>query len=723
MTTERRRILPLDKKVVNLIAAGEIIIAPANALKELLENSIDAGATQIEVVVKDGGMKLLQITDNGSGINKEDLPILCQRFTTSKLVEFEDLRSISTYGFRGEALASISHIARLSVITKTKDDSCAWKASYKDGELIGGLDDGVKPIAGKDGTVLVVEDLFYNIPSRLRALKSKNEEYANILEVISKYLIHVDNVGFSCQKQGGNGLDIMVRSNLSRKERIRSVYGSAIANNLLNVDIKIDEDFRTQFGLLKCQGSVSNTSFENKKSIQPIFFINHRLVVCNPLKRALGALYSTYLPKGHKPFIYLSLEISPQNVDVNVHPTKREVRFLNEDEVVDRIVVSIDDVLSDLDSSRKFLTQQILTNARKIEDDIEERRNKRTRGLVEEPVTREKKKAIPLSQFKKPYEHEMVRTDHSQTTLNNFVKSFSSQNTQQTNSAEDSIDIDDVSQDFDSSTILETTTATKEIEPVRLQSIISLKQELQARGNRFLTQIFAQHTYVGIADYEKRLCCIQHDVNLYLVDYASLCSEFFYHIGLADFAAFGKIEIVNEGGIDILHLLKKEVYENEEFVKIFCERNQIKELPDLRDSVQTCFVNMCEMWEEYFSTEIDVSDSFAPKLKSLPLLLKGYIPSWNKLSLFLFRVITKVNWNDEKECLGGILRQFALFYVPEIIYDDVENAKERKMKIGACLENLIMPMIKKKFLATDNLARDVIEIASLPRLYKVFERC
>lgn len=740
--SEKRRILPLDKTVVNLIAAGEIIIAPSNALKELLENSIDAKSSQIDIVVKDGGLKLLQITDNGQGINREDLPILCERFTTSKLVEFEDLQKISTYGFRGEALASISHIARLNVTTKTQNDACAWKASYKGGELIDGYNNGIKPIAGKVGTVLVVEDLFYNVPSRLRALKSPNEEYAGILDVVSKYSIHVENVGFNCQRQGGSGLDVMVRKQSSRKDRIRSIYGSNIANNLLEVNLDIDSDFKNEFGINSCTGMISNTSFENKKAIQPILFINNRLVICDPLKRSINSLYSTYLPKGHKPFIYLSLEIAPQNVDVNVHPTKREVRFLHEDEIIEHIVQGLESQLEELDSSRKFLTQQILTNARKIEDAIDERRSKRSRLLDTNIQTKEippdTPKPIPLSQFRKPYEHEMIRTDYSQTTLNNFVRSqqpsrratraltnenISSRMESRDNISQQETLFVDEDPEIDSSTIIEATKVVKERTPMTLISVRTLRKELQDRANTNLTQIFAQHTFVGIADYYRRLCCIQHDVRLYLVDYASVCTELFYQIGLTDFGNFGKIEIINEGGIDIKQLIQSEIYENSDLVKMYLENNKMDQMPDLDDLAQTCFTDMSEMWEEYFSVEIDISNPDNPKLKSLPLLIKGYIPSWNKLSLFLFRVISKVNWEDEKECLGGILRQLALFYIPEMIPDDLEDVEERQERIRDFLENLIMPVVKRKFLATDIMIRDVIEIASLPKLYRVFERC
>lgn len=736
--TERRPILPLDKTVVNLIAAGEIIIAPSNALKELLENSIDAKADQIEVMVKDGGLKLLQITDNGIGIAKLDLPILCERFTTSKLVEFDDLREIQTYGFRGEALASISHVSRLSVITKTDDDECAWKANYSNGELIGN-EDGIKAVAGKTGTMLIVEDLFYNIPSRLRALKSANEEYSKIVDVISKYSIHVENVGFNCQRQGGKGLDLMIRKTSSRKDRIRTVYGSGVANNLLNVSLDLSQEFKDSYGLNKCEGCITNTSFENKKSIQPVFFINHRLVVCESLRRAITSLYSTYLPKGHKPFIYLSLEIKPQNVDVNVHPTKREVRFLNEDEIIQEIVVELDKILSELDSSRQFLTQKILTNTRKIENEIEDRRSKRLKySQSEEIKTKETfKPVIPLSQFKKPYEHEMVRTDYNQTTLNNFVKNSQQSQTVRnlTSSLSENNDNDTFVEesfheyDNDSAIILETNEIKKTRKPMVLSSIKELRHELQSRGNQNLTEILSKHSYVGIADYNKRLCCIQYDVRLYLVDYASLSNELFYHIGLADFGNFGKIEITNDGGIDIRKILNNEILENESFIEFYKTENNTTEIPNLNDLLNTCFVEMKEMWDEYFSIEIDITDKLNPKLKSLPLLLKNYIPCWNKLSLFLFRVITKIDWNDEKKCLGGILRQLALFYIPESIdeaeSDNVDNNEIsiRKENVANSVENLIMPLIKRQFLATDNLTRDVIEIANLPKLYKVFERC
>ncbi|CAM9388381.1 unnamed protein product, partial [Discosporangium mesarthrocarpum] len=238
---EAPRILKLDEVVVNRIAAGEVVQRPSNAVKELLENSLDAGATSITVTAKQGGLKLLQIQDNGHGIRREDLPIVCERFTTSKLREFNDLKTVSTFGFRGEALASITHTARVTITSKTPASHVAYKAKYSDGKLVPGApgqSSDPKPCAGVTGTTILVEDLFYNMDTRRRAFKSPGEQYQRILDVMSRYAIHCggSGVSFTCKKHGQPSPDLHTPARSSRQGNIRIVFGASVARELVELE-------------------------------------------------------------------------------------------------------------------------------------------------------------------------------------------------------------------------------------------------------------------------------------------------------------------------------------------------------------------------------------------------------------------------------------------------------------------------------------------------------
>ncbi|XP_033607794.1 DNA mismatch repair protein Mlh1, partial [Cryptotermes secundus] len=334
----------LDETVVNRIAAGEIIHRPANALKEMIENSLDARAGTIQVTVKSGGMKLLQIQDNGTGIRKEDLGIVCERFTTSKLEKFEDLSTIATYGFRGEALASISHVAHLTIVTKTANEQCAYR--YSDSKLKA----PAKPCTGNQGTQITVEDLFYNMSTRRKALKSAAEEHNRIADVVGRYAIHNSDVGFTLKKQGESLADIRTPPNSTVVDNIRTIYGNTIAKELL--ELKAADDALR----LKLTGYISNVNYSSKKHIM-LLFINHRLVESAALKKAMEQVYSVYLPKNNHPFLYLSLELDSRNIDVNVHPTKHEVHFLHEDLVLDKIKAAVEGNLLGCNTSRVFYTQ------------------------------------------------------------------------------------------------------------------------------------------------------------------------------------------------------------------------------------------------------------------------------------------------------------------------------------------------------------------------------
>ncbi|KAG7665155.1 mlh1 [[Candida] subhashii] len=684
-----RRIQKLDTSVVNKIAAGEIIIQPANALKEMLENSIDAKATMIDILVKDGGLKLLKITDNGNGIHKDDLPLLCERFATSKLRKFEDLESIATYGFRGEALASISHISRLSVITKTQDSKLAYKAFYINGKLCGSnfkpssSNVEPKPTAGRDGTQIIVEDLFYNIPSRLRGLKSKSEEYAKVLDIVGRYSIHTGHVGFSCKKFGDPIQQLNTRPDLPLKERIRIVYGSEVANELMFIE---SDNTSEELGLGKVVAAITNANFNNRKKIQPIFFINHRLVSCEPLKRAINSVFQFFLPKGSHPFFYISLEIKSENLDVNVHPTKREVRFLHEDEIIELLVDKVHATLSSVDTSRKFKTQTIVS--------------KRPQEEMEDVTS-----STQIKKYRQ--ENKLMRVDASQAKLSSFLASQPSQSYQESIKREFTFREDSIieGEDPDDSSLIQPTQNTT-IETndrprvqVNLESITSLKQELTEFIDKPLTNIFNHAVYVGIIDPIKRICCFQYDVKLFMCDYAAMLLELYYQIGLHEFCNFGEIQL--DEPIPLSTLLAP-LY-NEE------RKSDLKPMEEIIENI----VRMKDMFWEYF--QIGIADSC---LTTLPMILPGIEPDFNKLPYFLYRLGTRINYENEKECLKGILRQIALLYLPEPSDDE-----SKRCALELQLENILFPEIKKQLLAPRNLLRDVVQIADLPGLYKVFERC
>lgn len=303
----------------------------------------------MSVTTKAGGLKQLQIQDNGTGIRKDDLSIVCERFTTSKLQNFDDLTKISTYGFRGEALASISHVAQLFIQTKTKAEVCAYKAEYKDGKL----KDDPKPCAGNQGTIITVEDLFYNVPQRKNALKAPNEEFQKIYDVVSKYSIHNSSIAFLLKKHGEKN-SIRTSGNGDRLENIRLIYGSNVTADMIHADLD-DEDFR-----FKMTASITTGNFNTMKKGIFLLFINHRLVESSNLKSSLDTVYSTILPRGMHPFIYISLELDPLNVDVNVHPTKHEVHFLHEEAIIEKIKDHLESKLLAQNDCRTFYTQSRL---------------------------------------------------------------------------------------------------------------------------------------------------------------------------------------------------------------------------------------------------------------------------------------------------------------------------------------------------------------------------
>ncbi|TVY51387.1 DNA mismatch repair protein Mlh1 [Lachnellula cervina] len=693
-----RRIIALDQDVVNKIAAGEIIVAPMHALKELIENAVDAGSTSLEVLIKEGGLKLLQITDNGHGISKEDLPILCTRYTTSKLKSFEDLTSIGTYGFRGEALASISHIAHLTVTTKTKDSSCAWRAHYDSGKLIPakpGQSADPKPTAGRPGTQITVEDLFYNVPTRRRAFRSASEEYNKILDVVGKYAIHCDGVAFSCKKYGEASTTISTQSNSSIVDRIRQIHGSAVAAELIEFTSS-DETYG-----YRARGWTTNANYNVKKTAL-LLFINHRSVDSTNIRKAIEQTYSTFLPKGGHPFTYLSLDIDPQRVDVNVHPTKREVNFLNEDEIIEKICGDIRVKLANVDTSRTFMTQTLLPGAHI--------------PLISTDSTGSDVPSKSNSTPKpKPYENNLVRTDAKVRKITSMLPPSAPRGSE--------TPLPPNAHPSD----LEYQQSDREPANCRLMTVKDLRAAVRDEMHNELTEIFASHTFVGVVDERRRLAAIQGGVRLFLVDYGMVANEYFYQVGLTDFGNFGVIRF--ETPLNLGELLALAA-EHEKELNPPTDMEGDLEVQDAVDLVSAQLIERRDMLLEYFSFEISPEGN----LISIPLLLKGYTPSLAKLPNFLLRLGPHVNWSSEKDCFETFLRELASFYVPEQLPPSGgpedgeegldEELKSRRAEVVKVVEDVLFPAFRARLIATRSLGKGaVVEIANLKGLYKVFERC
>ncbi|KAF9480925.1 DNA mismatch repair protein MutL [Pholiota conissans] len=716
MSSEPKPIRRLTENLINKIAAGEIIHRPASALKELIENSLDAGATSIRITVKDGGMKLLQIQDNGCGIRKSDMPILAERFTTSKLSTFSDLKKITTYGFRGEALASMSHVAHLSVVTKTKADSCAWKASYVDGALVDPKTrekSEPRASAGNDGTTITIEDLFYNTPTRLSALRSTSEEYSRILDVITKYAIHNPTVSFICRKGGAASPDISTPSSSEIPATIRLLYGHSIAKELIHHELSCnkkgkqrvveedamdeDEDESEEWS---AELYFTNANYQAKKTVF-LLFINHRLVESLRIKKALEAVYTNILPKGSLPFIYLSLQIDPRSVDVNVHPTKREVHFLNEEAITERIADAMQEGLVKQNHSRTFEYQTLLTGGiMGDEPGPSKKRPRKERDEGSEGGNEEAATTTIAEPKKKIYSQHKVRTNLQDRTLDSMfpvvneatqipmeASTSKSSQTPPTNSLPKSKEV-------------------KESECF-LTSVRNLRQRLVKAKHQQLSEILEKHTFIGIVDIHKCLSLIQCTTKLYLVNHDSLAEELFYQLGLRQFGDFSRIKLDPPPSL-------REMIE----IAVEAENTETSTLSksQIADRITNILVERREMLADYFSLTI-TEDGL---VESIPLLLRGYTPNLDNLPSFLMRLGPQVDWTSEAECFENFLRELAYFYVPIPSISDTDEYKAERWQI----QHVLFPAMRRYLLPPKSLLdRDIVQVADLPDLYKVFERC
>ena len=320
----------LPQTVVTKIAAGEVIERPASVLKELIENSIDAGATLIEVQLEDGGKKLIKISDNGIGMDREDVGIAFLSHATSKLRSDEDLFSIKTLGFRGEALPSIGAISQTRIISRTKDALIGSEIKIEGGNL-----NKVKEKGSPEGTQIDVHNLFYNTPVRRKFLKSTQTEMAHISEMVTRFALAYPNIHFNVTHNGKKTLTFPTAKDF--KERITTIFGNEIGKNLITINLK-EPDIAIYGYILPPTHNRPNTKMQ-------FIFLNGRYIRDNIISHAINSAYQNLLMSRRSPIVFLNLQINSSDVDVNVHPTKIEVRFKNTGLIHDQLYSAIHSAL------------------------------------------------------------------------------------------------------------------------------------------------------------------------------------------------------------------------------------------------------------------------------------------------------------------------------------------------------------------------------------------
>jgi DNA mismatch repair protein MLH1 len=529
-------------------------------------------------------------------------------------------------------------------------------------------------------------------------------------------------------------MGISVAANATTADRIRQIHGSAIANELIEYSTS-----DSTYGF-EAKGWASNANYHIKKTTL-LLFINHRAVESLTLKKAIEKTYAQFLPKGGHPFIYLSLDVDPARVDVNVHPTKREVHFLNEDEIIESICTAVRTKLATVDTSRTFTTQSLLPGARLPTSSVYGQDNI-------SPSTPKQ-----LSSTTKPYENNLVRTDSKLRKITSMLppstSTFPDQPTGQ------SLENNEYTQ-TDRQPIL-----------CRLKTVKELRAAIRESMHHSLTETFSSHTFVGIVDDTRRIAAIQSGVKLLLIDYGMVSAEYFYQLGLTDFANFGVIKF--EPSLNLHSLLT--IGAEAERANAPETQESPLDWKEVISIIRTQLLQRREMLKEYFNLEISPEGD----LISIPLLVRGYTPSLAKLPRFLLNLGPRVDWKDEKNCFDTFLHQLAAFYVPEQlpppplplntspsisrlpagggasspftsndpsirspeetftspqeaeaqIEADAEHEElsKRRAHVSHALEHILFPAFRARLVATKPLLKGVVEVADLKGLYRVFERC
>ena len=325
-----KTIVLLDDLTINQIAAGEVIEGPASVVKELVENAIDANSTRIEIEVKNGGKTFIRVSDNGKGIDYDDIDIAFERHATSKIRSSQDLSKVLTMGFRGEALASIASISEVTLSSKKENSNQGYTYTVK-----GNKKGIIEECQCQNGTNIVVKNLFYNVPVRYKFLKNDNSEFQKIKKVVIRLSLANLNISFKLINEGK--LVLKTSGNTKMQDAVYELFGKDIARNLIEVNFSYQN--------MEIKGVVGNSRIEMPYRKNEIFFVNNRSVENEILSNGVEQAFKGALKIGKFPFAILNLEISPQLIDMNIHPTKKEIKFQNEEDVFKTVYQAVKEAL------------------------------------------------------------------------------------------------------------------------------------------------------------------------------------------------------------------------------------------------------------------------------------------------------------------------------------------------------------------------------------------
>ena len=822
------RIARLDAATVDRIAAGEVVQRPVSALKEMLENSLDAGEGRRE---RDGGVGVGTDAQWGGGgpsnqclspllprrrhprqrhhqgwrlqaaagagrrvrhpgekrreredtirptsffrsvphnphtTQPDDLPLLCERHATSKLASFDDLASLTTLGFRGEALASLSHVAHVTVTTMPRASTTtgvAHRAVYSVGGTLEAPPSRVA--AAGAGTTVAVEDLFFNAPTRRRALGAPADEYARIVDLVARYASHRTGVAFALRRQGAVKPDVLTRGGggggtdtpSTHIDALRAVYGAPLARSLIPFAFRVGEGAGGEGGggqtpraalpldappSFEAAGFVASPDFAARRPAF-ILFVNGRPVDCAPLKRTVDAAFAAAAPRGAKPFVCLDLHLPPSHVDANVHPTKREVAFLHADAVASALADAVDGVLRTADSARAF-TQTLLpgagppTAATATATPSIQTTLTHVAGATRAPATQPD---ATTARARAGGEHKMVRVDADMQTLHRYVAPTPAAGgggeSGQPNPAAAAAAMAaqprrrDPARAAALASLAPPPPAPPPLPPPssRLASVAALLDAATAASHAGLTDALAKATWVGALDANRAL--LQSGPALLLVDLSTLARDAARQAVLRRVDA--PVRVALEPAVSVAELVAIALGEEAGVRDATGNKNDADDDAATTTRAADLAARLLTLKRGALDDHVGVDVTPGGELAGVPAVLPGGTPTADRLPALALALARDVVYDSESHFFDTVADALAAFASPAVV-----EAAEKGVEPTAAnpfppptpareweMEHVLLPAVRRAA-PQKGRARDgsVVELTRLEKLYRVFERC